>query len=43
MGGLVDEVRTFYSQESRSKEIIKQLLLINGNEIASKYSLMSHK
>ena len=36
-GGLVDEVRAFYAQDSRSKEMIKHLLLIKDYDITSKF------
>jgi len=42
-GELVDEVRTYYAQDSKSKEIIKHLLLINNHEITSNFPLMRHK
>lgn len=34
-GGLVDEVRTYYSQENKEKELLKYLLLIENSKIHS--------
>ncbi len=30
-GGLVDEVRTYYAQETKEKELFKYLLCLNNN------------
>jgi hypothetical protein len=43
MGELVNNVRTFYAQESKNKELLKYLLLLNNNkEHSTQFFMRKH-